>query len=554
MLRGEDGFQAKEVAQAAATGCAGAAALRRRHAPERAAAGPGARAAPRAAGRPRRLHAAGRGPVPGGARTSRTAPSRWRSSAASRPRWTRFMAMSDYYAGLHGGLPRPAAGARPHGAARHQPRRPRGSARRPAAGPFTVGYFARMAPEKGLHLLADAYSRLRRSTGSPARALEVAGYLAPEHRAYLAQVEADARGRRARATSSATRASSTATAKIAFLRGLDVLSVPSPYVEPKGLYLLEAMANGVPVVQPRHGAFPEILEKTGGGLLFEPGNADDLAARPGELVRDPARGRAPGRRGAAGVRRHYGRPRMADAMDARATASADTTARRMADGLVATDVRKEYASPRGPLAILDGVSLDARARRVALRHGPVGQRQEHAALHPGRAGAADLRAASPSAGDDPARCPRRRWPPSATARRLRLPGPLPAAAVHRARERAGADAGRAARRDARRRGRASCWRRWASASGSTTGRRSSRAARSSAWPSPARWCCSRALLLCDEPTGNLDARAADAVGALLLDLHRRQQTVLVLVTHSAELAARFADRRLLRAGRLVAAA
>ncbi|HKG15804.1 MAG TPA: ABC transporter ATP-binding protein [Pyrinomonadaceae bacterium] len=47
------------------------------------------------------------------------------------------------------------------------------------------------------------------------------------------------------------------------------------------------------------------------------------------------------------------------------------------------------------------------------------------------------------------------------------------------------------------------------------------------------------LLLCDEPTGNLDQKAADNVASLLLELHRAQETVLVVVTHSAELAARF---------------
>jgi lipoprotein-releasing system ATP-binding protein len=60
------------------------------------------------------------------------------------------------------------------------------------------------------------------------------------------------------------------------------------------------------------------------------------------------------------------------------------------------------------------------------------------------------------------------------------------------------------------------------------------------------------LLLCDEPTGNLDRRAAEAVGALLLELHRRQGTILVLVTHSAELAAAFPTRRLVD-GRLESA-
>jgi lipoprotein-releasing system ATP-binding protein len=50
------------------------------------------------------------------------------------------------------------------------------------------------------------------------------------------------------------------------------------------------------------------------------------------------------------------------------------------------------------------------------------------------------------------------------------------------------------------------------------------------------------LLLCDEPTGNLDARTAEAVGSLLLDLHSGQQTILITVTHSVELAARFPVR------------
>ena len=60
------------------------------------------------------------------------------------------------------------------------------------------------------------------------------------------------------------------------------------------------------------------------------------------------------------------------------------------------------------------------------------------------------------------------------------------------------------------------------------------------------------LLLCDEPTGNLDQKAADNVASLLLELHRAQQTVLVVVTHSAELAARFPLRYRLTEQRLQA--
>ena len=61
------------------------------------------------------------------------------------------------------------------------------------------------------------------------------------------------------------------------------------------------------------------------------------------------------------------------------------------------------------------------------------------------------------------------------------------------------------------------------------------------------------LLLCDEPTGNLDRRSADAVGDLLLELHGRGQAILVVVTHSPELAGRFPRRALLTAGRLQSA-
>ena len=54
------------------------------------------------------------------------------------------------------------------------------------------------------------------------------------------------------------------------------------------------------------------------------------------------------------------------------------------------------------------------------------------------------------------------------------------------------------------------------------------------------------LLLCDEPTGNLDQASADVVASLLLELHRLQETILIVVTHSSELAARFPLRYELR--------
>jgi glycosyltransferase involved in cell wall biosynthesis len=180
---------------------------------------------------------------------------------------------------------------------------------------FTIGYFARVAPEKGLHVLAEAYRALRSRPGVGKSRLVAAGYLAPEHQTYLHGVEAKLR-EWGLAGEFEYRGEVDRTQKIAFLQGLDVLSVPATYQEPKGIFLLEAMANGVPVVQPRRGAFPEIIENTGGGLIVEADSPAALADGLLELWRNPARASALGAAGAAGVRRHYTVGRMAETAEA----------------------------------------------------------------------------------------------------------------------------------------------------------------------------------------------------------------------------------------------
>jgi glycosyltransferase involved in cell wall biosynthesis len=93
--------------------------------------------------------------------------------------------------------------------------------------------------------------------------------------------------------------------KIEFLSGLDVFSVACTYDEPKGLSLLEAMAAGVPVVQPRRGSFPEIIGRTSGGLLAATDDAAGLADAIYELWKTPALAADLGRKGSQGVRTHY---------------------------------------------------------------------------------------------------------------------------------------------------------------------------------------------------------------------------------------------------------
>ncbi|HBL31340.1 MAG TPA: hexosyltransferase [Acidobacteria bacterium] len=184
--------------------------------------------------------------------------------------------------------------------------------------PFTIGYLARICPEKGLHLLAEAFHLLATSgrEGAPSPAsrgrdgegarvrLRVAGYLGARDEAYLRDLEARI-AERGLALCYERVGEVDREEKLRFLQSLDVLAVPTVYREPKGLFVLEALANGVPVVQPRHGAFPEMLEATGGGLLVEPDSAEDLARGLATLLHDPALRRELGERGRTAVQTRF---------------------------------------------------------------------------------------------------------------------------------------------------------------------------------------------------------------------------------------------------------
>jgi glycosyltransferase involved in cell wall biosynthesis len=84
-----------------------------------------------------------------------------------------------------------------------------------------------------------------------------------------------------------------------------VLSVPATYDEPKGMFLLEAMAAGVPVVQPRRGAFVEVVEQTHGGLLVTPDDPEALADGLYAIWSDRALAGRLSQQAFDGVRAHY---------------------------------------------------------------------------------------------------------------------------------------------------------------------------------------------------------------------------------------------------------
>lgn len=178
-------------------------------------------------------------------------------------------------------------------------------------GPPVVGYFARICPEKGFHNLVEAFIRLRQDPTTAGVTLRASGWLGEQHREFyeeqLLKLQAAGLRQDFQYVDSPDHAS-----KVRFLQSIDVLSVPTDYHEPKGLYVLEAWANGVPVVQPDHGSFPELLDRVPGGVLATSGDTADLAAKLKALLDDTDLRARLGRQGREGVAEHFTALRMAE--------------------------------------------------------------------------------------------------------------------------------------------------------------------------------------------------------------------------------------------------
>jgi glycosyltransferase involved in cell wall biosynthesis len=176
----------------------------------------------------------------------------------------------------------------------------------------TVGYLARLCRAKGLHLLTDAFLRLRQLPGTAHARLHVAGWLPATDRKFaeaeFARLRDAGVGDDFRYWGVLERDE-----KLAFLQSVDVLSVPTTYREPKGIFVLEALASGVPVVQPAHGAFPELLAATGGGVLVPPNDAAQLAQTLHDLLVDHAARLELARQGRERVLGDFNADRMAAA-------------------------------------------------------------------------------------------------------------------------------------------------------------------------------------------------------------------------------------------------
>jgi glycosyltransferase involved in cell wall biosynthesis len=164
----------------------------------------------------------------------------------------------------------------------------------------TIGYLSRICPEKGLDTLADAFLKIKKNEKLKNAKLRIAGGKRSDDEAFSKKIQQKLCSHDViddvEFLSDFDRK-----ARIEFLRSLSVLSVPEKQPVAYGLYVLEALAAGVPVVQPASGVFPELLKMTGGGLLFEPNNVVALADALGSLLLDPAKARRLAEQGRAAV-------------------------------------------------------------------------------------------------------------------------------------------------------------------------------------------------------------------------------------------------------------
>jgi len=181
----------------------------------------------------------------------------------------------------------------------------------PAAPPETpvIGYTARLCGAKGLDTLVEAFLTLRAEPATAGVRLKVSGMETVDDHEFVAGV----RRRLAEAEVAAAVEFLPAldrAGRQALLRTVSLVAVPAREGEAFGLFVLEALASGVPVVLSRIGSYPELLER-GGGVLVEPNDPRALAAAIRSLLADPEQARRVGESGRKAILEYFSIERMA---------------------------------------------------------------------------------------------------------------------------------------------------------------------------------------------------------------------------------------------------
>ncbi len=176
--------------------------------------------------------------------------------------------------------------------------------------PPVIGYLERQCREKGLGTLVEAFIILKKRNCVQGLKLRIAGGKTADDELFVEDIcqRLDEQGL---SDDVEFLPNLIREYRLAFLRTISIMSVPAEHKEAFGIYMIEALASEVPVVQPRHGAFPELLEATGGGILYEPNDAEALATAIEKLLLNPEHARELGKQGRKAVLENFSVERMA---------------------------------------------------------------------------------------------------------------------------------------------------------------------------------------------------------------------------------------------------
>jgi glycosyltransferase involved in cell wall biosynthesis len=177
----------------------------------------------------------------------------------------------------------------------------------------TIGFLSRMCPDRGLERLVDAFILVKKNHELQSARLRVCGGRSAADEPFIQRLR-DKLATAGILNDAEFIQTFARDSKLEFLQSLSVLSVPETKPVAYGLYVLEALAMGVPVVQPAIGCFPETIALTGGGVLYEPNTTERLAQVLAPLLSDPQAARQLGAAGRSGVLRAFNIERTANEM------------------------------------------------------------------------------------------------------------------------------------------------------------------------------------------------------------------------------------------------
>ena len=180
--------------------------------------------------------------------------------------------------------------------------------------PPVIGYLSRLSPVLGLDILIDAFILLKKETSHSSLKLHLTGGMTGDDKRFIRAIKKKLHSEGFSDDVNIFRHFNRQD-RIDFFRTLSVLTVPIPEGEAFGTFQIEALAAGVPVVQPNIGAFPEFIQRAGGGILYEPNDAENLARALSGFLDQPEKARELGIRGRETVLKDFCLDCMARSMD-----------------------------------------------------------------------------------------------------------------------------------------------------------------------------------------------------------------------------------------------